>query len=152
MSCFSAKPLNLLCSACVPYSEVANPPKLNPHPCISPSSSLLCHFKTLDVRALFSELLLYFINRMRGRKLLSQTLKDLHLEHSQLLKRPTRLTALFDGCRLSSLPPYFSRAYQHLQPVGVGPLQGQRGHFGLLVSKHWPEVNHHQLQQVAEAG
>lgn len=70
---------------------------------------------------------------MGGQNLLSLTLKDLHLERSQLLKRPTHLTALFDGCRLSSLPPYFSRLYQHLQPVGVGPLQGrwQEQQFGL---------------------
>lgn len=56
---------------------------------------------------------------------MSQTLKDLHLEYSQLLKRAIHLAASFDGCRLSSLSPYFSRSYQHLQPVGLGPFQGQ---------------------------
>lgn len=71
-----------------------------------------------------------------GGNLLSQTLKDLHLEHSQLSKRAIHSAASFDGCRLSSLPPYFSKSYQHLQPMGAGPFQGrgQGQQFGLQAS------------------
>lgn len=90
----------------MPHRHVATPLNWFPQPYISPSFWFLCRFKTLDNRPWFSELLLYFINRMGG-NLLSQTLKDLHLEHLQLLKRAIHLAASFDGWKLISSSLHF---------------------------------------------